>query len=140
MTAAAHADITISAWRTRVTRTIIPGCPDGISFAATGPALIEEKPMVVRAVIAALLVVVSVTALARERRDLSAAATEGTPLRRSGRQGAKAEAAAAQTGTRAARKSASIAGRVIQADGAAAEGARIAVYAVREGAPAAVVG
>lgn len=33
----------------------------------------------------------------------------------------------------------SIAGRVIHADGAAAEGARVAVYAVREGAPAAVV-
>jgi hypothetical protein len=31
-------------------------------------------------------------------------------------------------------------GRVIDADGAAAEGARVAVYAVREGAPAAVVG
>jgi hypothetical protein len=46
-----------------------------------------------------------------------------------------------QTGTRASsRKSASIAGRVIHADGAAAESARIAVYAVREGAPAAVVG
>ena len=48
--------------------------------------------------------------------------------------------ALAQTGTRASRKSASIAGRVIHADGAAAEGARVAVYAVREGAPAAVVG
>jgi len=46
-----------------------------------------------------------------------------------------------QTGTRASsRKSASIAGRVIHADGAAAESARIAVYAVREGAPAAIVG
>lgn len=37
--------------------------------------------------------------------------------------------ALAQTGTRASRKSASIAGRVIHADGAAAEGARVAVYA-----------
>ena len=67
--------------------------------------------MLVRAVIAALLLVIGV-----------------------------ADTAAAQTGTRASRKSASIAGRVIHADGAAAEGARIAVYAVREGAPAAVVG
>ena len=41
---------------------------------------------------------------------------------------------------RAVRKSASIAGRVIHADGTTAEGARVAVYAVREGAPAAVVG
>ena len=76
--------------------------------------------MAVRAVIAALLVAVSFadTALARQSRDV----------------------AAAQTGARASRKAASIAGRVIHADGAAAEGARVAVYAVREGAPAAVVG
>lgn len=67
--------------------------------------------MLVRALIAALLVVIGV-----------------------------ADAAVAQTGTRAPRRSASIAGRVIHADGAAAEGARVAVYAVREGAPAAVVG
>ena len=75
--------------------------------------------MVVRAVSAALLVVITLadTTLARQSRE-----------------------AAAQTGTRAARKSASIAGRVIHADGAAAEGARVAVYAVRERAPAAVVG
>jgi hypothetical protein len=38
------------------------------------------------------------------------------------------------------RRSASIAGRVIQADGAAADGARVAVYAVREGVAAAIVG
>lgn len=49
-------------------------------------------------------------------------------------------AATAQSSTRAARRSASIAGRVIHADGAAAEGARVAVYAWREDAPAAVVG
>jgi hypothetical protein len=48
--------------------------------------------------------------------------------------------ALSQTRTRAPRKGASIAGRVIHADGGAAEGARVAVYAVREGAPAAVVG
>ena len=48
--------------------------------------------------------------------------------------------ATAQSGARAIRKSASIAGRIIHADGAAAEGARVAVYAMREGAPAAVVG
>jgi hypothetical protein len=65
-------------------------------------------PMVVRAVIAALLVALSVvdTALAQ----------------------------------RASRNRASIAGRVIHADGAAADSARVSVYAVREGAPAAVVG
>ena len=33
-----------------------------------------------------------------------------------------------------------IAGRIIHADGIAAEGARVAIYAVREGAPAAIVG
>jgi len=48
--------------------------------------------------------------------------------------------ALAQAAARASRKSASIAGRVIHADGTAAEAARVAVYAVREGAPAAVVG
>ena len=37
-------------------------------------------------------------------------------------------------------RTASIAGRIIHADGTAAEGARVAVYAVREGAPAAIVG
>ena len=37
-------------------------------------------------------------------------------------------------------RTASIAGRVIHADGTAADGARVAVYAVREGAPAAIVG
>jgi hypothetical protein len=37
-------------------------------------------------------------------------------------------------------RTASIAGRIIQADGTAADGARVAVYAVREGAPAAIVG
>jgi hypothetical protein len=46
----------------------------------------------------------------------------------------------AQSSTRWSRKNASIAGRVIHADGAAAEGARVAVYATRDGAPAAVVG
>lgn len=39
-----------------------------------------------------------------------------------------------------ARTTGSIAGRVIQADGLAAEGARVAIYAIREGAPASVVG
>jgi hypothetical protein len=48
--------------------------------------------------------------------------------------------ASAQSGARGLRKNASIAGRVIHADGAAAEGARIAVYAIREGAPASVAG
>lgn len=48
--------------------------------------------------------------------------------------------AAGQSSARAPRKNGSIAGRVIDADGAAAEGARVAIYAVREGAPAAVVG
>src|SRR5688500_19287600 len=37
-------------------------------------------------------------------------------------------------------RTASIAGRIIHADGTAADGARVAVYAVREGAPAAIVG
>src|SRR5688500_18082510 len=37
-------------------------------------------------------------------------------------------------------RTASIAGRVIHPEGAAADGARVAVYAVREGAPAAIVG
>lgn len=49
-------------------------------------------------------------------------------------------AATPQSATRAPRKSATIAGRVIDAGGAASEGARVAVYAVREGAAAAVVG
>ena len=44
-----------------------------------------------------------------------------------------------QSAARASRRTASIAGRIIHADGAAAEGARVAVYAMREGAPAAVV-
>lgn len=47
--------------------------------------------------------------------------------------------AVAQTGARASRKTASIAGRIIHADGTAAEGARVAVYAVRDEAPAAIV-
>ena len=50
------------------------------------------------------------------------------------------ERAAGQTTTRASRKTGSIAGRIIHADGAAAEGARVAVYAVRDGSPASVVG
>src|SRR6187431_75099 len=109
MTAAAHADITISAWKARVTRTIMPGW-NILRLRRTEPAHMRRCPMVVRAVIAALLVATSSDAFG-------------------------------QTGTRASsRKSASIAGRVIHADGAAAESARIAVYAVREGAPAAVVG
>jgi len=37
-------------------------------------------------------------------------------------------------------RTASIAGRIIHSDGTAADGARVAVYAVREGAPAAIVG
>ena len=51
--------------------------------------------------------------------------------------------AAAQTAARAnegPRRTGSIAGRIIHPDGAAAEGARVAVYAVREGAAAAIVG
>jgi hypothetical protein len=48
--------------------------------------------------------------------------------------------ASAQSSTGTPRKSASIAGRIIHAEGAAAEGARVAVYAVREGAPAGIVG
>jgi hypothetical protein len=48
-------------------------------------------------------------------------------------------AATAKAAGRAPRKNASVAGRIIHADGAAAEGARVAVYAVREGAPAAIV-
>jgi hypothetical protein len=48
-------------------------------------------------------------------------------------------ATSAQNRTAATRRSASIAGRVIHADGIAAEGARVVVYAVREGAPAAIV-
>src|SRR5687767_7491568 len=47
--------------------------------------------------------------------------------------------ALAQSGARASRKTGSIAGRVIHADGAAADGARVAVYAVRDDAPAAIV-
>lgn len=46
----------------------------------------------------------------------------------------------AQRGLRPNRTSGSIAGRIIHSDGAAAEGARVAVYAVRDGAPAAVAG
>ena len=46
----------------------------------------------------------------------------------------------AQSSAGASRKNATIAGRIIHADGAAAEGARVAVYALREGAPAGVVG
>ena len=38
------------------------------------------------------------------------------------------------------RKNGSVAGRIIHADGAAAEGARVAVYAIRDGAPAAILG
>ena len=45
-----------------------------------------------------------------------------------------------QTRARATRRNASIAGRIIHADGTAAEAARVSVYAVREGAPASVVG
>jgi len=48
--------------------------------------------------------------------------------------------ASAQSSAGTSRKNAAIAGRIIHADGAAAEGARVAVYAVREGAPAGVVG
>ena len=48
--------------------------------------------------------------------------------------------ASAQPSSGTARKNATIAGRIIHADGAAAEGARVAVYAVREGAPAGIVG
>ncbi len=54
-----------------------------------------------------------------------------------------ADARAQTNGTRASggpRRTASIAGRVIHADGAAADGARVAVYAVREGVAAAIVG
>jgi len=46
----------------------------------------------------------------------------------------------AQQGARPNRKSGSIAGRIIHSDGAAAEGARVAVYAIRDGAPAAIAG
>jgi hypothetical protein len=42
--------------------------------------------------------------------------------------------------TRAKRGTASIAGRIVQSDGLAAEDARVAVYAVREGAAAAILG
>ena len=45
-----------------------------------------------------------------------------------------------QTRARATRRNASIAGRIIHADGAAAEAARVSVYAIREGAPASAVG
>lgn len=47
--------------------------------------------------------------------------------------------ALAQSGARASSQTGSIAGRIIHADGAAAEGARVAVYAVRDDAPAAIV-
>ncbi len=46
----------------------------------------------------------------------------------------------AQRGAVTTRKNARIAGRIIHADGVAAEGARVAVYAMREEAPAAIVG
>jgi hypothetical protein len=77
----------------------------------------KEMRMVVRAVAAALLIAISLepSALARQSRESAA------------------------QGARATRKNGSIAGRVIHADGAAAEGARVAVYAMREGAPAAIV-
>ena len=52
--------------------------------------------------------------------------------------GASAAVAIAQRA--ATRRTASVAGRIIHADGAAAEGARVAVYAMRQGAPASVVG
>jgi hypothetical protein len=51
---------------------------------------------------------------------------------------ALAQTAAGRYGVES-RRAASIAGRVIHPEGAAAEGARVAVYAVREGAPAAIV-
>lgn len=51
-----------------------------------------------------------------------------------------AQAPAAPANPGAARRTASVAGRVIQTNGMAARNARIAIYAVREGAPAAVVG
>ena len=76
--------------------------------------------MVFRAVAATVLIVVSL---------------DHAPLAGQNRDGATAP----QNGARATRKSGSIAGRVIHADGAAAEGARVAVYAMREGAPAAIV-
>src|SRR5687768_1803381 len=77
----------------------------------------KEMPMVVRAVAAAVLIAAGLEpAAVAQRRD----------------------AAAAQS-ARAARKNGSIAGRVIHADGVAAEGARVAVYAMREGAPAGIV-
>ena len=81
----------------------------------------RELPMVLRAVAVALLVTISVADTSQARPDLQATAP-------------------GQGSARAARQTGSIAGRVIHADGAAAEGARVAVYAVREGAPAAVVG
>ena len=79
-----------------------------------------ELPMIFRAMMAALLIVACApdAAWASQSRG----------------------ATTARNGTPAARKSASIAGRIIHADGTAAEGARIAIYAIREGAPAAVVG
>ena len=52
---------------------------------------------------------------------------------------AEEAAEAPQSGARTPRKTGSIAGRVIHADGVAAEGARVAVYAVRDDAPAAIV-
>jgi hypothetical protein len=54
-----------------------------------------------------------------------------------GQAAAQTPAARANDGPR---RTGSIAGRVIHPDGAAAEGARVAVYAVREGAAAAIVG
>jgi hypothetical protein len=76
----------------------------------------KEMPMVFRAAAAALLIAVSLepSALARQSRESAAQGSRGT-------------------------RNGSIAGRVIHADGTAAEGARIAVYAMREGAPAAIV-
>ena len=47
---------------------------------------------------------------------------------------------AASTTARGARRTGSIAGRIIHTDGTAADGARVVVYAMREGAPAAMVG
>ena len=78
--------------------------------------------MVFRAVVAALLVAISGVADASQARPGLEASVAG------------------QSGARVSRKAGSIAGRVIHADGAAAEGAHVAVYAVRNGAPAAVVG
>ena len=76
--------------------------------------------MVSRLLVATLLVAISFehAALARQSRQA---------------------AISVQSGARASRNTGSIAGRVIHADGAAAEGARVAVYAIRDDAPAAIV-